>query len=154
MLAAIRPDDWNLVLFLHLLGAMVMVGALVTAAYYLFAARRDGSVELTRHGFHCLLYAALPSYLVMRVTAQSIASKEGLEDSDAAWIGIGYITSDLGALLIIVATVVAGARGAARPRRRPRCADVAEGSRSGRLAHGALGVVYVIAIWAMATKPV
>ena len=31
LLAAIRPDSWNFPLFLHILGAMVLVGA-VTAA--------------------------------------------------------------------------------------------------------------------------
>ena len=31
LLAAIRPDSWNYALFLHVLGAMVLVGALVTA---------------------------------------------------------------------------------------------------------------------------
>jgi hypothetical protein len=153
MIAAIRPDDWNLVLFLHLLGAMVMFAALVTAAYYLFAARRDGSVELTRNGFRCLLYAALPSYLVMRIAAQSIASKEGLEDSDAAWIGIGYLTSDLGALAIVVATVVTGL---AVRRARGTVPGSPMSPRDPALAAwltGILVVVYVIAIWAMATKP-
>ena len=27
LLAAIRPDDWNIPLFVHVLGAMVLVGA-------------------------------------------------------------------------------------------------------------------------------
>ena len=31
MLAAIRPDSWNYPLFIHVLGAMVLVGALVTS---------------------------------------------------------------------------------------------------------------------------
>ena len=31
LLAAVRPDSWNLPLFVHVLGAMVLVGAATTA---------------------------------------------------------------------------------------------------------------------------
>jgi uncharacterized membrane protein len=94
VLAIVRPDDWNLALFVHVLGAMVIVGALVLAASYLFAARRGGSLQATRVGFRSLLYVALPSFVAMRVGAQWIADEEGVADSDAAWIEIGYIVSD------------------------------------------------------------
>ena len=151
-LAAIRPDDWNMPLFVHVLGAMVMVGALVTAAAYLFAARRGGSVEAARVGFRSLLFAALPSFIVMRAGAQWIADEEGLADSDAAWIGIGYITSDLGALLVIASTVAAGLA--------LRRANRAEGPAGAGAGAGVAAwvvavriVIYVIAIWAMTTKP-
>ena len=149
-LAAIRPDDWNVALFVHVLGAMVMVGALVTAASYLFVARRGGSVEAARVGFRSLLYAALPSFLVMRVGAQWIADEEGLADSDAAWIGIGYIISDMGALLVIVATVAAGLAV-----RRAGRADTPGGTSASVAAWvvAVLIVAYLIAISAMTTKP-
>jgi hypothetical protein len=149
-LAAIRPDDWNVALFVHVLGAMVMVGALVTAASYLFVARRGGSVEAARVGFRSLLYAALPSFVVMRVGAQWIADEEGLADSDAAWIGIGYITSDFGALLVIVATVAAGLA-----LRRAGRAEAPTGPSASVAAWvvAVLIVAYLIAIWAMTTKP-
>ena len=149
-LAAIRPDDWNMPLFVHVLGAMVMVGALVTAAAYLFAARRGGSVEAARVGFRSLLFAALPSFIVMRAGAQWIADEEGLADSDAAWIGIGYITSDLGALLVIASTVTAGLA-----LRRANRAEGPAGAGAGVAAWvvAVLIVIYVIAIWAMTAKP-
>jgi hypothetical protein len=145
-----RPDPWDLPLFIHVLGAMVMVGALVLAATYLFIARRDGSVESVNAGFRSLLYAALPAFIVMRAGAEWIADKEGLKDSNLTWVGIGYGASDVGALLIIVTTVVSGL--ALRRARR-------EGSRPGRGASVAAWLVavlialYVVAIWAMATKP-
>jgi hypothetical protein len=149
-LAAIRPDDWNLALFVHVLGALVMVGALVTAASYLFVARRGGALQSARVGFRALLYAALPAFIVMRGGAQWIADEEGLADSDAAWIGIGYTVSDLGGLLVIAATVAAGLA----LRRAGRT-----GTSAGRSASVAAWVVavlivaYLIAIWAMTTKP-
>lgn len=45
MLAVVRPDSWNLPLFLHVLGAMVLVGTLATAAVALLA-----SSGRTAHG--------------------------------------------------------------------------------------------------------
>jgi uncharacterized membrane protein len=153
VLAAIRPDEWDLALFVHVLGAMVMVGSLAVAAWYLFAARRDGSLEAVRFGFRSLLLAALPSFVVMRVGAQWIADEEGLADSDAAWIGIGYAVSDMGALLVVIATGVAWLA-----LRRSRRAEGAAGDNRGAAVAAWLVAIliaaYVVAIWAMTTKPV
>ena len=145
LLATIRPDDWNLALFLHVLAAFVMVGALVTAAAYLFAARRDGSLELTRAGFRSLLIAALPAFIATRLSAQWLVSKEGLEDAELAWLDFGFITTDVGLLVLIGATVAAGL-----------AVRRAEGVRGVALAAwlvAALIAVYAVVIWMMATKP-
>jgi uncharacterized membrane protein len=145
LLATIRPDDWNLALFLHVLAAFVMVGALVTAAAYLFAARRDGSLELTRAGFRSLLIAALPAFIATRLSAQWLVSKEGLEDAELAWIDVGFITTDAGLLVLVGATVAAGL-----------AVRRAEGVRGVALAAwlvAALIAVYAVVIWLMATKP-
>jgi hypothetical protein len=145
LLATIRPDDWNLALFVHLLAAFVMVGALVTAAAYLFAARRDGSLELTRAGFRSLLIAALPAFIATRLSAQWLVSKEGLEDAELAWLDVGFITTDVGLLVLVGATVAAGL-----------AVRRAEGVRGVALAAwlvAALIVVYAVVMWIMATKP-
>jgi len=145
LLATIRPDDWNLALFLHVLAAFVMVGALVTAAAYLFAARRDGSLELTRAGFRSLLIAALPAFIATRLSAQWLVSKEGLEDAELAWIDVGFITTDVGLLVLVGATVAAGL-----------AVRRAEGVRGVALAAwlvAALIAVYAVVIWLMTTKP-
>jgi hypothetical protein len=140
LLAATRPDDWNLVLFLHILGAMALVGALVLAATSL------GAKNL-RLGFRTLLIVAIPSWIVMRVAAQSILRKEGLEDADPvpAWVDIGFITSEGSFVLLIAATVCAGI--------------AASRKETGRLSTAALVLVgitlvaYLVAIWAMTAKP-
>jgi hypothetical protein len=137
-----RPDAWNFPLFLHILGAMVLVGALLLAVTAL--ANADGSVRL---GYLTLLRAVVPAWIVMRVGAQWIANKEGYEDDAPTWVGIGFITSELGLLLIIIATVcafLAVRRSAAR------------GSglhRASLILTGLLIVMYVVTIWAMTTKP-
>jgi hypothetical protein len=146
--AAVRPDSWNLPLLLHVGGAMLLVGALVTALAALLAARRGDTAVLTRLGYRTLLYAAVPAFLLMRVGAELIASKEDITD-DPGWIGIGYGISDGGLLLLIVGTVLAGL-GARRVQR--------HGEPGGSLTVAtALTVVtvvaYVVAVWAMTAKP-
>ena len=153
VVAAIRPDDWNFPLFLHVLGAFTLIGALAMAASFLFQARRGGgSVALIRFGYRSLLWAALPAFIVTRITAQWLADKEGLEDAELAWIDLGYISTDVGLLFLLGSTIAAGLA--------VRRAGDAE--TSGRSAGGAavaawlvtfLIVVYAVVIWAMATKP-
>jgi hypothetical protein len=155
-----RPDEWNLPLFVHVFGAMMLVGSLVVAAWFLWAGRRGNSLEAVRGGWRTLLYAALPAYIVMRLGAEWIVDKEHLGDADLAWLGIGFITSDAGALILIVALVAVGI--AVRRAGRAEAAAVASGV--GAPAGGAgvaiaawatslLIVMYIVAIWAMATKP-
>jgi hypothetical protein len=79
-LAAIRPDDWDLPLFLHLVGAMTLVGVLLLVAVSLAGAGRGGSVATVRLGFRGLLFAALPAWILLRVTAEWLADKENLDE--------------------------------------------------------------------------
>ena len=86
----IRPSSWDLALFVHVAGAMLVVAALVVAVSVLGLAWRaegDERRKLTRFGFFTLLCAAIPAYIMMRTGAQWVLSKEGLDDSDATWIG-------------------------------------------------------------------
>ena len=87
----------------------------------------------------------------MRIGAQLIVSKEKLEDSDDAWIGIGFITSDLGLLLLIICLVLAGLMA----RRAKSGTSVAGAGQlmAARVLTGLLLVAYIVAIWAMTTKP-
>jgi hypothetical protein len=148
---AVRPDSWNFPLLLHVAGAALLVGALVLAGVALVARwRRAGgeSLALTRLAFWTLAAGAIPAYVVMRVGAQWFEAEEDIV-GEPAWIGIGYTTADLGALLLIVATVLAGL--AVRRLRSGR------GTRAlPRIAGGLsflLVVAYVVTIWAMTAKP-
>jgi hypothetical protein len=150
LIAIVRPDAWNFPLLLHVLGAMLMVGALVLAGSALVVAWRDGSAAMVRLGYRSLLLGVVPSWILMRAGAEWIASKEHLENSNASWIGIGFSTADAGALFIIVATILAGL-GMRRAARR-------EGSnglgRASAVLIGVLVIAYAVAIWAMTTKPI
>lgn len=153
MLAFVRPDSWNVPLFLHVLGAMVLVGALATAALMLILGWRRGAPSWTRLAFRTLLLGALPAYVLMRVGAQWTYSREHIDagGDDPAWVGIGFITSDAGALLLLVSLILTGL--AARKLRRDAEAGT---STLGRVAAAIVVVLiaaYVVAIWAMTTKP-
>ena len=151
VLGVIRPDSWFFPLFLHIAGAMVLVGALTLASVYLIASWRSGSAALIRTAYMSLFYAALPGYLVFRVGAEWIADKEGLADSDLTWIGIGYGVSDLGALLLIIALVIGGIS-VRRMNRGGEPSPIAARIVSGLVS--LVLVAYLVAVWAMTTKPV
>jgi hypothetical protein len=150
-LAAIRPDEWELPLFIHVLGAMVLVGTLVLAVVYFVAGRR-GSADATRAGFRTLQLGVIPSYFVMRIAAQWLASEEGVEDSDAAWITIGFVATDVGLLCILIATIAAGL--AVRRTKRTPGGSLGPGPTIAAVLGGVLLVAYLVALWAMTTKPV
>lgn len=144
LVAVIRPDEWNLPLFLHVLGAMLLVGTLLLAGLVLFA-RRDPGL-----GFRILLVGVLPSYLLMRIAGEWIASEENYGENAPDWLTVGYITADLGALLIVVSLVLTGI--AARRSRRPEAGGGALVRISGGIAYLLLAA-YVVAVWAMTAKP-
>ena len=149
-IALIRPHDWAIPLFVHILGAMVLVGALTLAAVSLIAAWRSGSARLIRLAYMSLFYGALPGYIVFRVGAEWIVSKEHLTDSNAAWIGIGYGVSDFGVLLLIISLVVGGIS-VRRMNRGGQPSLIAA-----RIVTGLVSLVlvaYLVAVWAMTTKP-
>jgi len=146
LIASIRPDSWNLPLFIHVLGAMVLVGAVTTGvATSLFAAGSTEPARMRRLAFRSLLLVGLPAYIVMRIGAEWTYSKEfGDVEDDPSWIGIGYITADVGALLFLISLVLAGVAS--------RKSKSGLGRAAGILAALAL-VGWLVAVWAMGAKP-
>ena len=153
VVAAIRPSDWEFPLFVHVLGAILLMGTLFVAAAVLLAAWRKqepGEVAtLTRFGLWTIIVGVLPAYLIMRVGAEWIYDKENFGD-DPDWIDIGYATADLGAILTLISIVLAivGIR-------QLRAAD-RDRLWLGRIV-GAIALLlligYAIAVWAMTGKP-
>jgi hypothetical protein len=144
LLGAIRPDDFNFPLFLHVLSAMVLFGTVVLAAVSVAGNSQAG----LRLGFRSLLIGAVPAWIAMRLSAQWIASKENLLDEGVdtpAWVDIGFMTSEGSFLFLIAATVCAGI--AARR-------EHAGGLRTATVVLVSITIVaYVVAVWAMTTKP-
>jgi hypothetical protein len=96
-------------LFLHVLGAMALVGAVLTVKLVSFVAwRKPDLAILRRTAWTTLLVVALPSYLVMRLAGQWIYSKEGFSGkNDPTWLGVGFGVADMGLLLLLVTIGVA-----------------------------------------------
>jgi hypothetical protein len=127
-------------LFVHILGAMTLVGSFVLVATSLAA--RD-----LRLGFRSLLLGVIPGWIVMRGGAEWVAEKQGVNDIDPApnWVDIGYSVADPMLLFIIISTVCAGL--AARR-------QSTGGLRITALVLvGIMLVASLVAIWAMSTKP-
>lgn len=151
VLAAIRPDDWNFALLLHVLGAMLLVGGLTCAVTALLLGWRRDSATLSRLGFWSLLAVAFPSWWLMWIAAQWIASKEGFDDLDPTWIEIGYLTAEPGGLLLLISIILTGIGV-----RRMRSAAQPGPSLLVRIGTVLTTIVlagYVLAVWAMSAKP-
>jgi hypothetical protein len=148
VLAAIRPDSWNFPLFLHVLGAMILVGGTLTAAAALVVAR--GNARMLRLGYWSLLTVALPGYVLMRIGGQWIYSKQGLDDApiDFAWATIGFAVADAGALLLLIALIVGGI-GVYRLRAGKGTVFL----KATMVISLVLLAAFVVAVWAMSAKP-
>ena len=139
MLALVRPDSWNFPLFLHVLGAMVLVGAVgATVAIAL------GAPDWRRLLVRTIGFLVLPAWVLMRFAGQWIDSKEDIP-GDPAWLGVGFIVGDGGLLLLVVTALIAW-WALRRPERGWPVKAVA-----------VISSVYLIALfvamWAMTTKP-
>jgi hypothetical protein len=145
MLASVRPGAWNLPLFVHVLGAMVLFGGTLTVAALGWAAERRPQRELlARAAFRTLLAVVLPAWIAMRAAGQWTYSREDLS-GNPGWVMTGIIVAEPGLVLLLVATGLAywavRRRGAGwQPR-----------------AVAALASLYLVALavawWVMSTKP-
>lgn len=149
IIATIRPHAWDFPLFLHVIGAMILVGGLLAGASSLAFAR--GDVKYLRLGYWSLLAVALPGWLLMRVGAEWIASKEGWNHKGVptpTWLGIGFFLADVGGLVLLVSLVVGGVGV-----RRLRAGQGATLLKTTLALSVVLLGAYVVAVWAMAGKP-
>jgi len=112
MLALIRPDAWNLPLFLHVLGATVLFGTVGVLAVAGFAIRRSTNHQLllARVAQRTYMLGVIPAYILMRVGAQWIDSKEFPNGGEPGWVGVGFLVSDAGAILLIIVGILLAVR--------------------------------------------
>jgi hypothetical protein len=156
MLAVIRPDSWNFPLLLHVLGAMIMVGGVITAFTALVLgwkrATPADALGLGRIGFRALLFAAFPAWILMLLAGEWIASREGWNDVDEepAWLGIGYTVGYGAGLLLIISLILAGL--GVRSLRKSG-ADSSAMIRVATVLVGIVLIAYIVAMWAMSAKP-
>ncbi len=138
----------DLPLFVHVFGAMVLVGGLLTTTIAVLVARGDSRV--LRIGAKTLFFVCLPGYFIMRGGAQWIFSREfpGDPADTPAWVGIGFATADLGGLLLLISLILAGLG-----LRRQRGGGGTGLLRASLLISVVLLAAYLVAVWAMSAKP-
>jgi hypothetical protein len=149
VLALIRPGSWEFPLFLHVLGAMILIGGLVTSASSLGFAR--GDLRFLRLGYWSLLAVSLPGWILMRIGAEWIASREGWTKKGVpspTWLDIGFLLADAGGLILLISLVVGGF--GVRRLRQGKGAGLLKATLVLSLI---LLAAYVVAVWAMAGKP-
>jgi uncharacterized membrane protein len=150
VVGALRPDDWDFPLLVHVLGAMLLVGTVcvVVAALVMAWRRREAeeAAPLRRLAFQALLFGVVPSYVLMRIGGQWLASEENLDETEPGWLDVGYVVADVSVLVLVATLVLAGLA-------------VRRGARGGPLGRAAavLSIVllagYLVAVWAMTAKP-
>ena len=98
----------DLALFMHVLGAMLLVGGLLAGTSLLAFAR--GDFALLRLGYRTLILVGVPSYAMLWGAGHWVYSEQGLDESpiDAAWTTIGFLVVELGAVLFLVALALGG----------------------------------------------
>lgn len=145
-----RPHSWDLALLVHVFGAMVLVGGLLTAAAAGIIGWNDESGALRRLSYRTLLMVAFPGWIVMRVGAEWIASKEGLDNlkNDPTWLGIGFMTADGGGLLLLISLILGGIGV-----RRMRSGGGNGLIKATSVIATVLVAAYVVTVWAMGGKP-
>ena len=131
-------------LFVHVLGATLLFGALFAVTTLGFASTRivEHGPLLRRLAFTVMVAGVWPSYILMRVGAQWVLSHEGLDENTPGWVGVGFLVSDAGILVLLVLTLL-GWLGLRRPRLGIWFAGLAA------IYLAALGV----AVFAMSAKP-
>lgn len=136
----------NSALFLHVLGATVLFGAMIVLVTLVVVSRHKPDVS--RLLFRIWWALVVPAFLVMRIAAEWVLTSEkkdipGL--GNKAWVGVGFVVADFGAVLLLIIGIAAFR--ASRDEGRRRAATVA----------GAVGVLYLIAlsvaVFAMSGKP-
>lgn len=152
VLAAIRPDVQSLALLLHLVGATVVFGALLASATSIALAR--GEARLLRLGYFSLLLVALPGLILLRLAGEWLYRLQNWNDlpeqiDEPAWLGIGFVVADGGALLLLAALALGGVG-------IHRLGQGKGGTVLLRLTMFlalVLALAYVVAVWAMTGKP-
>jgi hypothetical protein len=105
-----------------------------------------------RLSFRTLLFIGVPAWFAMRIGAEWIYSKEGWADvpDEPSWLGVGYITADLGGLLLLISVILAGLGSRRLARADGETSLVV---RSAGVIAALVLAVYLVALWAMTAKP-
>ena len=131
-----RTHGIDVALFVHVAGAMILMGGLVTAAAAGIVGWRDTGGSLRRLSALTLFAVALHGW-------------DDVPDKlQPTWLGIGYIKADAGGIILLVALILGGIGV-----RRARSGGGAGLLKASTVLATILIAVYVVTVWAMGGKP-
>jgi hypothetical protein len=167
--ADLRPSSFNFPLIVHVGGATLLVGGVMTAAVALSIA--GANAKQLRFGYFSLLFVGLPGLILAKLGATAIWSKESSHSfigsafphsDDPRWIEIGGTALDFGGALLVLALIL-GWFGLRRMEsgtgdllsKFPVVSKMTGETllRLTKLITIVLLVGYVLAVWAMGAKP-
>lgn len=90
-------------LFLHVLGAMTLFGAVLTAFLLAAVSWRAPAPAVYRSASWRALLAAVPAWVATLACGSWIASDEGFDTSTATWLSIGRGVLEPGVLVLVAA---------------------------------------------------
>ena len=110
MLAAIRPNEWNWLLFGHLLAAFALVAGVIvvtlTSAAAAWSGRPEQAPLLRGIGFRTNLVVVIPAFVAIHVLGGLLADREFPGDTkEPGWLGASFAITTIAT---VVAAVLAG----------------------------------------------
>ena len=107
MLAAIRPTDWNWLLFGHLLAAFALVAGVIvvilTSAAATWSGRPEHTPLLRAIGFRTNLVVVIPAFVAIHILGGILANREFPGDTnEPSWLGASFAVTTIATLVAVV----------------------------------------------------
>lgn len=111
MLAAVRPADWNWLLFGHLLAAFALVAGVIVVTLTSAAATRSGRPDqrpmLRAVGFRTNLVVVIPAFVGIHVLGGLLADREFPDDTgEPGWLGASFAITTIATVVAAVLAVL------------------------------------------------
>jgi hypothetical protein len=107
MLAAIRPTDWNWLLFGHLLAAFALVAGVIvvilTSAAATWSGRPEHTPLLRSIGFRTNLVVVIPAFVAIHILGGILADREFPGNTnEPGWLGASFAITTIATLVAVV----------------------------------------------------
>jgi hypothetical protein len=106
MIAAIRPTEWNWLLFGHLASAFILIAGLIVVVLVSVAAQRNAQSDhvplLRAIAFRSNLLLVIPPFIAVHVFGAMLADREYPGDSEPDWLGAGFAITTIATIVALV----------------------------------------------------